>query len=319
MLRKEETDMAEKQPIGVISIGSNDIHLLVAVSDGVTTFNRQVNQSMLAELVGAVKGGIVPAKALSQALQDLDQLVNTACQAGVTTIIALATEAMREVANGPAFIDLVSCTLGIEAALISGQEEAALDYCWATFPPVPPTPLLVVDSGGGSTQAILGEGQSPAFAQSLPIGAGNMTKQFIKHDPPAKEELEALRDYVAPLVEKLPAPLAPKSAVLMGGSADHLLQFAADPGQHKITRDELHLAIHELHHKPARDIAHDYDCLPERAHLLAAGAIILGLVLAHYGFDEALVRPNGIRGGLVLSYARNGDNWRQHLQLPPVS
>jgi exopolyphosphatase/guanosine-5'-triphosphate,3'-diphosphate pyrophosphatase len=314
----EEKFMAEKQPIGAISIGSNDIHLLVADSDGITAFNKLVNQSMLAELVGAVSGGIVPVKALSQALQDLDELVNSAHQAGVTTIIALATEAMREVANGPAFIDLVSLTLGIKAALISGQEEAALDYCWATFPSVPPTPLLVVDSGGGSTQAILGEGQSPAFAQSLPIGAGNMTKQFIAHDPPTKDEIQALHDYVAPLVDKLPVPLAPKSAVLMGGSADHLLQFAADPGQHKIMRDELHQVLHELHHKPARDIAHDYDCLPERAHLLAAGAVILGLVLAHYGLDEALVKPNGIRGGLVVSYTRNGDNWRQHLLLPPA-
>lgn len=56
--------MAAKKPIGVISIGSNDIHLLVAATDGVATFERQVNQAMLAELVGAVKGGVVPVKAL---------------------------------------------------------------------------------------------------------------------------------------------------------------------------------------------------------------------------------------------------------------
>ncbi len=50
--------MTARQPIGAISIGSNDIHLLVATSDGVGTFDRQVNQSMLAELVGAVQGGV---------------------------------------------------------------------------------------------------------------------------------------------------------------------------------------------------------------------------------------------------------------------
>src|SRR6202140_4931851 len=129
-----EGDMVERGPIGVISIGSNDIHLLVATSDGITTFERHVNQSMLAELVGAVKGGVVPVKALSQALQDIEILVNAARAAGTNTILAIATEAMREVANGPTFIELVGCTLGIKADLISGQEEAALDYCWATFP-----------------------------------------------------------------------------------------------------------------------------------------------------------------------------------------
>lgn len=309
--------MAEKPLMGIISIGSNDIHLLVAASDGIGTFDRQANQSMLAELVGAVKGGVVPAKALSKALLDLETLVKQARNVGASPIIALATEAMREVANGPAFIDLASTTLDINAVLISGQEEAGLDYCWATFPPVPPFPLLVVDSGGGSTQAILGDGPAPAFAQSLPVGAGNMTKQFVEHDPPTKEELEALAAHVATLVETLPIVLTPKSAVLMGGSADHLLQFATDPGQHRLTQEDLHRALHELHHKSTSEIAHVYDCLPERAHLLAAGAAILLQVLAHYGFDEAIVRPNGIRGGLAVSYARHQDGWRQALPLPP--
>ena len=123
--------MEERQPIGVISIGSNDIHLLVATSDGITTFERQVNQSMLAELIGEVQGGVVPIKALYHALRDLQTLVTTGRVAGTTTIIAIATEELREVANGSSFIELVSTTLGIQATLISGQEEAALDFCWA--------------------------------------------------------------------------------------------------------------------------------------------------------------------------------------------
>jgi len=311
--------MTARQPVGTISIGSNDIHLLVATSDGIGTFDRQVNQSVLAELVGAVQGGVVAVKALSQALQDLESLVKDARSAGANPIIAVATEALREVANGPAFIDLVGITLGITAVLISGEVEAALDYCWVTFPPVPPTPLLVVDSGGGSTQAILGEGPAPAFAHSLPIGAGNMTKQFLAHDPPTKEELEALGAHTASLVDTLPIMLTPKSAVLMGGSADHLLQFAADPKQHTLTHDDLHHALHELQKKPAREIAHDYVCPEERVRLLAAGATILLQVLTRYGFEEASVKPNGIRGGLVVSYARHGEHWKEALPLPPAA
>ena len=311
--------MAEQKPIGVISIGSNDIHLLVATSDGIGAFDRQANQSVLAELVGAVKGGVVPAKALGQALQDLEMLVKVARSAGASPIIALATEALREVANGPAFIDLVGVTLDIQATLISGEVEAALDYCWATFPPVPPMPLLVVDSGGGSTQVILGEGPTPVFARSLPVGAGNMTQQFLAHDPPTEEELEALRAHTASLVDALPHVLAPQSAVLMGGSADHLLQFAADPKQHRVTQDDLHHALHTLQKDSAREIAHNYDCPEERARLLAAGAVILLQVLSRYGLDEASIKPNGIRGGLVVSYARHGDDWKQALPILPAA
>lgn len=310
--------MVEKKPVGVISIGSNDIHLLVAASDGVTIFERQVNQSMLAELVGSLKGGVVPVKALSEALQDLDTLVSVGRKAGVATLIAIATEAMREVANGPDFIKLVNSTLGIEAVLISGQEEAGLDYCWATFPPVPQVPLLVVDSGGGSTQAIQGEAPTPAFAKSLPVGAGNMTRQFLAHDPPTVEEIQALNDHISVLVNTLPVVLPPRNAILMGGSADHLLQFTADPTKHIMTRDDLHHALHLLLKKPAKEIVHDFDMQVERARLLPAGAIILTNVLARYGMDQAYVKPNGIRGGLAVSFARHGDDWRKNLPLPPA-
>src|SRR5260370_34393735 len=181
--KEPERAMEERKPIGVISIGSNDIHLLVATSDGSGAFDRQANQSVLAELVGAVKGRVVPAKPLGQALQDLEMLVKVARSAGCRPIIALATEALREVANGPAFIDLVGVTLDIQAMLISGEVEAALDYRWATFPPVPPMPLLVVDSGGGSTQVILGGGPTTFLTHCRPVGARNMPHPFLVLQP----------------------------------------------------------------------------------------------------------------------------------------
>src|SRR5260370_40265268 len=108
MQNEPERAMAEQKPIGVISIGSKDIHLLVAISDGIGAFDRQANQSVLAELVGAVKGGAVPAKPLGQALQDLARLVKVARSAAASPIIPLATGALREVANGPACTDLAA-------------------------------------------------------------------------------------------------------------------------------------------------------------------------------------------------------------------
>lgn len=145
-----------------------------------------------------------------------------------------------------------------------------------------------------------------------------MTSQFLAHDPPTKEELAALNDHVAAQVGTLPSVLAPQSALLMGGSADHLLQFASDPKQSIVTLDDLHHALHELQKQPAKAIAHDYNCPVERARLLAAGAVILLQVLSRYGMEQAHVKANGIRGGLVVTYARHGDNWRQALPLPPT-
>ena len=85
-----------------------------------------------------------------------------------------------------------------------------------------------------------------------------MTQQFLAHDLPTEEDREALRAHTASSWwNALPHVLAPQSAVLMGGSADHLLQFAADPKQHRVTQDDLHHALHTLQKDSAREIAHN--------------------------------------------------------------
>ena len=105
----------------------------------------------------------------------------------------------------------------------------------------------------------------------------------------------------------------PIGVISIGSNDIHLLVAASDGIQ---TFDDLYHALHELHTKPARQMAHEYQMLPERARLLAAGAVILQSVLAHYGLQEAQVKANGIRGGVVVSYARHSENWRQSLPFP---
>jgi exopolyphosphatase/guanosine-5'-triphosphate,3'-diphosphate pyrophosphatase len=148
----------------------------------------------------------------------------------------------------------------------------------------------------------------------MPIGAGGLTRQFIAHDPPKTKELQALAAHVATLVGALPRPLAPRAAVVMGGSADHLLRLAAHPRRGLLTRADLERALALLHQKAADRIARDERLPVERVRLLAAGATILAQVLDHYGIKAAQVRPEGIRGGLVVCYARGGERWRETLR-----
>jgi exopolyphosphatase/guanosine-5'-triphosphate,3'-diphosphate pyrophosphatase len=323
--------MGAQQAMGIISIGSNDIHLLVASSDGVTTFHPEINHSVLAELVGTLQANVLPVVAVNQALCDLDTLVTMAHNAKAYPILALGTEALREARNGPAFLELAATTLGIEACAITGEEEAALDYRWATSPFPPNTPgserakrvtapeqeqasVLAVDSGGGSTQVVLGAGPIPTFSRSLPIGAGNLTQQWIKHDPPKRAELQALRDHVSSLVDTLPPPpMPPDHIVAMGGSADHLVCLTAHPKRSRLTVAALDELLVTLQKKSAAELAQKYTLPVERVRLLPAGAATLQALLRHYSGVEAQVKANGIRGAVVVSYARDGDHWRQGL------
>ena len=324
---------SELQPIAVASIGSNDIHLLVAVSDGATRFDRLLDRSAEVELVGAeVEAGehpVLPAAALAGALGVFDELVARARSVGARRLVAVGTEALREAANGAAFCALLAATFGMEAVVITGEEEAGLDYTWAIFPTpnTPESPLVVVDSGGGSTQVIvshdLSQG-SAVSAVSLPIGAENLTRQFIAHDPPKAQEVEALGAHVSALLDQLPAldldasssGSAPPVAILMGGSADHLAAWSAHPKQRRLSLSELAAALAVAQRKPAAKVAREYKLPAKRGRLVAAGAVILSQVLGHYGVGAAQVKADGIRGGLIVRCVRHGGAWRADLQLP---
>ncbi|WP_422386116.1 Ppx/GppA phosphatase family protein [Actinopolymorpha singaporensis] len=55
-----------------------------------------------------------------------------------------------------------------------------------------PTPYLVVDIGGGSTEFVLG-GARPEAAVSVDMGCVRLTERYLTDDPPTPEQVERAR------------------------------------------------------------------------------------------------------------------------------
>ena len=51
----------------------------------------------------------------------------------------------------------------------------------------------MLDIGGGSLEVATGSDEEPDAANSLPLGAGRLTRDLLPHDPPRKDEVKALR------------------------------------------------------------------------------------------------------------------------------
>ncbi len=99
----------------------------------------------------------------------------------------------------------------------------------------------------------------------------------------------------------------------MGGSADHLVRLTAHPKRSLLTIAALDQMLLVFQKKKASELAAKFELPVERVRLLPAGAAILQALLRHYGVAGALVKENGIRGAIVVSYARDGNRWRQGL------
>ena len=104
---------------------------------------------------------------------------------------AVGTNTLRRARGARAFLRRARAALGHPVEVISGHEEARLVYQGVASDLGPGEGRrLVIDVGGGSTECILGRGQTPLRTESLYIGCVGLT---LAHFPEGRVKREAMR------------------------------------------------------------------------------------------------------------------------------
>jgi len=136
-----------------LDLGTNNCRLLVATPTGhgfrvVDSFSRIVR---LGE--GLVATGRLSDAAMDRALAALVACADKLSRRPVRALQAVATEACRRAANGPAFLARVEAETGLKLRTITAREEAelAVESCTPLLEPCDRRALLF-DIGGGSTE-----------------------------------------------------------------------------------------------------------------------------------------------------------------------
>ncbi|HEY9773908.1 MAG TPA: Ppx/GppA phosphatase family protein [Planktothrix sp.] len=131
------------------------------------------------------------------ALRILETMVRKAEERGATSIIAVATSAVRESKNGEEVLQFVRDELEIDAKMISGKEEARLIYLGVLWSmPHLNKRFTIIDIGGGSTEIIVADRKQTFFSESYKLGAARLTQRFFKHGEPALDSLDELHNEV---------------------------------------------------------------------------------------------------------------------------
>lgn len=173
----------------VFDIGSNTIRtarVTPGPDGGAVVSHKHVYTTRLAE-------GLAASGQLSQSrmLQSLLVIRSVHAEAGEQGFLsfAYATSAVRDAANGRAFLDSVESILGVgHARILTGKEEAE----FAQFGADPSCTRTILDIGGGSTQII-----RAGFRESWPIGCVR-AKDLALYD-----ELDAIREALQPILSGL--------------------------------------------------------------------------------------------------------------------
>jgi exopolyphosphatase / guanosine-5'-triphosphate,3'-diphosphate pyrophosphatase len=294
--------------VAVVDIGTNSTRLLVAEVDsaGLEELRRESIVTRLGEGVDATgRLGEAPQQRVFAALDEYAPAVD---EAAVRT--AVMTSAVRDAANGAAFADAVRERYGLDGTTLSGDEEARLTFLGATAArdPDDPTPLLVIDIGGGSTELVVGAGGAVEFHTSTQTGVVRHTERHIHSDPPAADEMDALASDARRIFREV-ADEPAGAAVAVAGTATSCasidLELAPyDPAKvegHELTRERLEQMLGRLAAMRLAERRRVTGLHPDRAPTIVAGVLVLLEALSAFSLDRVEVSEHDILWGVALA------------------
>jgi exopolyphosphatase / guanosine-5'-triphosphate,3'-diphosphate pyrophosphatase len=305
-------------PIAVVDLGTNSTRLLVAEVDGdeVTELDRRTTVTRLGQEVEAT--GRLADEAIARVSDALADYRGVIDRLGAEEVVAVATSAMRDAENGPAFREEIRERFGIDARTISGDEEARLTFLGATAGRAAGSEALVIDIGGGSTEYVTGRaGSDPGFHVSTRMGSVRFSERHVKSDPPGHEEMTALAEDARRVVEgDVPAEARRRVelGIAVAGTATTLAAIDQeldpyDPEKvhgYRVTPGACERMVAQLAALTVAERREVTGLHPDRAPTIVAGAVILLESMRAFGLEEIEVSEADILHGAALAAGRAG-------------
>ena len=229
--------------------------------------------------------------------------------ANIEDVTAVATSAIRDAPNGPDLLARVRDEAGLEARVLSEQDEARYGYL-AIANSTTVEDGYGIDIGGGSVQIMKLEKRRLAAAGSWRLGAVRASERFLPGDESGGKALKALRKHVREVLdgESWIEPGDPSRAAGIGGTIRNLASAAqkraglpqTDAEGFALTREALGELIEKLADLPAAKRGGVPGIKPDRADVILGGAVVLDELMERCGADAVEATGAGLREGIFF-------------------
>ncbi|SDI38540.1 Ppx/GppA phosphatase family protein [Nonomuraea jiangxiensis] len=299
--------------LGVLDIGSNTVHLLVVDAHRgarpMPAYSNKIDLR-LTEYLDAENR--LARDGVTRLGEFVEEAMRLAEDKGVEEVLAFATSAVREAANGEQVLAEIDARCGVHIEVLSGRDEARLTFLavrrwfgWSSGR------LLAFDIGGGSLEIAAGVDEEPDVAASLPLGAGRLTRDWFTGDPPTAEEIRRLRKHVRTEIARTVGGIArygeANRAVATSKTFKQLARIAgAAPSNdgpyvsRSLSRQDMADWAVKLTTMGSAERAQLPGVSEGRAAQLAAGALVADAAMDLFEVDRLDVCPWALREGVIL-------------------
>jgi exopolyphosphatase/guanosine-5'-triphosphate,3'-diphosphate pyrophosphatase len=146
---------------------------------------------------GAINKGFIADAPFQRGMDALKNFSQEIKNHQVEHVMAFATSAIRDAANGKEFAGRIKDELKIELSIIDGNREAELIYLGNREAiQMSDSVSLIMDIGGGSTEFILANKDEIFWKQSFNLGAARLLERFAPSNPITPEEIAEIKKYL---------------------------------------------------------------------------------------------------------------------------
>lgn len=298
-----------------VDIGANSVRLEIAklANHRLAPIHADREVTRLGESV--FQSGLLSSDAMAHTVQVLRRFHKAAQTHGANAVRVVATSSLRDARNSQAFIDWVRSATGWKLEVISGLEEGRLIHLavMANMRQAASTQALLFDLGGGSCELTISDAGQIRHMVSLPLGAVRLTREFLRHDPPRRRELERLHEFVTEELARfdkraLSADL--QMAIATSGTAAAIAGVYTSRMESKPTTVPTPVVVQiasELAERTTVERAMMRGIGTKRAEIIVAGATVFVELLTRFKLTNFRYSSLGLRDGVLTQMAADYD------------
>ena len=289
----------------IIDVGSNSIRMTIFRHEN-DTLDMLMNKKCMAGLAGYVEKGALSEAGIKKCCEEIRSFVTLAQNLECSHISIIATASLRNINNLEEVQAALENAVGRRAEVLTGQEEARLDFVGASHYLGVQSGVLI-DIGGGSTELVQFKDGKIQHLVSLPIGSLNLYTQYSSSLFPTEKDRKAMHQRVKKefsSIDWLPLP-GPITLCGIGGTARGFFKLCRElynvpKSQTEVDAGYVREINKKLKTQDFRQLQSIYRVVPDRVFTILPGMTILNQAVKKFGPEHFIVSKPGIREGYLF-------------------